>query len=74
MSVSSSEMADCRQAIQSDCVAKILRGVVIIFRGANIKPRDFFDMAAASVDHSAELIREVNPYRKERDRNHRSDR
>jgi len=35
----------------------------IIFRGANIKPRDIFDIAAASVDHSAELIRELNPYR-----------
>jgi len=27
------------------------------------KPRDIFDIAAASVVHSAELIRELNPYR-----------
>ncbi|WP_244485653.1 nucleotidyl transferase AbiEii/AbiGii toxin family protein [Bradyrhizobium tropiciagri] len=35
----------------------------IIFRGRSIKPRDIFDIAAASVDHSADLIRELDPYR-----------
>jgi len=46
----------------------------IIFRGASIKPRDIFDIAAASVDHSAELVRELEPISTERDRNHCSDR
>ncbi|MFQ3455817.1 hypothetical protein PMN64_21245 [Bradyrhizobium sp. UFLA01-814] len=29
----------------------------------SIKPRDIFDIAAARVDHSADLIRELKPYR-----------
>ncbi|WFU54845.1 nucleotidyl transferase AbiEii/AbiGii toxin family protein [Bradyrhizobium pachyrhizi] len=35
----------------------------IVYRGKSIKPRDIFDIAAAGVDHSADLIRELNPYR-----------
>lgn len=36
----------------------------IVYRGANIKPRDIFDIAAAAEDHSDSIVEGLRRYRK----------
>ncbi len=58
---STSELVEGEEA-QLETIPEII-AKKIYHRGATIKPRDIFDIAAAGVKHSAEVINALKPYR-----------